>query len=131
MLGALPPERRDAAQQHRANCSTSFSLAQLWEKNNSAFVKHAPFPANRSFPNSCAANVALAYIVTEPFLRAYSQTLVLNLQMSLLYLTFDYSTLEQKLALIKQMKNVICSYDGCFSESKPLTVPKSIKVVLL
>lgn len=45
------------------------------------------------------------------------------------YLTFDYSTLAHKLTAIKQMINVICSYKECFTESKPLTVPKSVNVI--
>lgn len=51
--------------------------------------------------------------------------------MCFLYLTCDYSTLAHKLTVIKQMINVICSYKECFTESKPLTVPKSINVILL
>lgn len=56
---------------------------------------------------------------------------LLNNQMCFLYLTCDYSTLAHKLTVIKQMINVICSYKECFTESKPLTVPKSINVILL
>lgn len=47
------------------------------------------------------------------------------------YLTFDYSIFAHKLTVIKQMINVIYSYKKCFTESKPLTVPKSINVILI
>lgn len=51
--------------------------------------------------------------------------------MCFLYHISDYSTLAHKLTVIKQMINVIYSYEKCFTESKPLTAPKSINVILL
>lgn len=56
---------------------------------------------------------------------------LLNNQMCFLYHISDYSTLAHKLTVIKQMINVIYSYEKCFTESKPLTAPKSINVILL